>query len=71
MTLLVSPKSEDITRVVPLRSNVVPTVMVPVRVVAPVSVTVPPVRATGALDVTNDPVDAEELFQTLSVMDIE
>jgi hypothetical protein len=69
---LVSPRSEDMTRVVPLRSNVVPTVIVlPVRVVAPVSVTVPPVRTTGALDVTNDPVDAEELFQTLSVRDIE
>lgn len=71
VTLLVSLESDVTTRIVPLRSSVLPVAIIaPVRVVAPVSARVHPVKATGALAVANDPVEVDEAFPKSSVTDM-
>lgn len=57
----------DVTVIVPLRvSPDQEAILAPVRVVAPVFVD-EPVRLIGAPALTNDPVEADEIFPTLSV----
>lgn len=59
--------SEIMFTVVPLRSRVDPAgIVVPVKVTAPVCVSVPPVRVRGAEAEVKTPV-SEEIFPTLSV----